>query len=163
MSRRSHKEITDSLTFLAYRAGSYAAAIEDIKAAGIDITAATLKIWATETYIEQYEHIRDKLRETYEDEAVMNMRDRIKESDAVEKAAIQRVSDTIFSTDNPKEAAQAAYYLSQVKKNNIEKMRLMTERPTEIVEDRTPESVLRSLVSRGILKPVEETQSGGES
>lgn len=156
MARRSHKEQTDSLYMLAYRAGNYELAIQDIQAKGINITIDTLKIWATETYVEQYEHIRDKLRETYEDEAVMNMRDRIKESDAVEKMALKRVHDTILGTDNPREAAQAAYYLSQVKKNNIEKMRLMTERPTEIVEDRTPESALRSLISRGIIKPVEE-------
>lgn len=156
MARRSHKEITDALYLLAYRAGNYELAISDIDARGIDITQDTLKTWATETYIEQYEHIRDKLRETYEDEAVMNMRDRIKESDEVEKIALKRVKDTILGTDNPKEAAQAAYYLSQVKKNNIEKMRLMTERPTEIVEDRTPESALRSLISRGIIKPVED-------
>lgn len=156
MARRSHKEITDSLYMLAYRAGNYELAIQDVKTAGIDITIETLKVWATETYIEQYEHIRNKLRETYEDEAVMNMRDRIKESDAAEKQAIQRVLDTIQGTDDPKAAAQAAYYLSQVKKNNVEKMRLMTERPTEIVEDRTPESALRSLISRGIIKPVED-------
>lgn len=156
MARRSHKEITDSLTALAFRAGSYPAAVEDVKKMGIDIVESTLKHWATEMYVEQYEHIRNKLRETYEDEAVMNMRDRIRESDEVEKVAIQRVKDTIFSTDNPKEAAQAAYYLNQLKKNNIEKMRLMTERPTEIIEDRTPESALRSLISRGIIKPVEE-------
>lgn len=86
----------------------------------------------------------------------MNMRDRINEADEVEKAAIKRVQDTILGTDNPKDAAQAAYYMSNVKKNNIEKMRLMTERPTEIVEDRTPEAALKSLVSRGIIKPVEE-------
>jgi hypothetical protein len=156
MARRSHKEITDALYLLAYRAGNYELAIEDVQAKGIDITLDTLKVWAKETYVEQYEHIRDKLRETYEDEAVMNMRDRIKESDAVEKLAIQRVMDTIYSTDDPKAAAQAAYYLSQIKKNNIEKMRLMTERPTEIVEDRTAESALKSLISRGIIKPVED-------
>lgn len=156
MARRSHKEQTQALTALAYRAGNYELAMEDIKKANIQITMETLKTWATETYVEQYEHIRDKLRETYEDEAVMNMRDRIKESDEVEKVAIKRVLDTIAGTDDPKAAAQAAYYLSQVKKNNIEKMRLMTERPTEIVEDRTPEAALRSLISRGIIKPVEE-------
>lgn len=157
MARRSHKEQADALYMLAYRAGDFELAIQDIRDKGIDITIETLKTWATETYIEQYEHIRNKLRESYEDVAIMNMRDRIKESDHVEKLAIKRVMDTIAGTDDPKAAAQAAYYLSQVKKNNIEKMRLMTDRPTEIVEDRTPESALRSLVSRGIIKPVEET------
>lgn len=156
MARRSHKQITDSLYMLAYRAGDYELAIKDVNDAQIDITVETLKHWATEMYVEQYEHIRNKLRETYEDEAVMNMRDRIKESDNVEKLSIQRVMDTIQGTDDPKVAAQAAYYMSQVKKNNVEKMRLMTERPTEIVEDRTPESALRSLISRGIIKPVED-------
>lgn len=156
MPRRSYVEVTDALTALAFRAGRYKDAIVDVRAKGIDITEATLKTWATETYIEQYEHIRDKLRETYEEVAVMNMRDRINEADEVEKAAIKRVQDTILGTDNPKDAAQAAYYMSNVKKNNIEKMRLMTERPTEIVEDRTPEAALKSLVSRGIIKPVEE-------
>lgn len=156
MARRSHKEITDALYMLAYRAGDYELAIIDVRNKDIDITIETLKTWATETYVEQYEHIRNKLRETYEDEAVMNMRDRIKESDEVEKLALKRVKDTIYSTDDPKNAAQTAYYLSQVKKNNIEKMRLMTERPTEIVEDRTAESALRSLISRGIIKPVED-------
>jgi hypothetical protein len=157
MARRSHKEITDALYHLAYRAGNFELAMDDIREKGIDITIETLKTWAQETYVEQYEHIRDKLRESYEDMAIMNMRDRIKESDEVEKVAIKRVLDTIAGTDDPKAAAQAAYYLSQVKKNNIEKMRLMTDRPTEIVEDRTPESALRSLISRGIIKPVEET------
>lgn len=156
MARRSHKEIADALYMLAYRAGDFELAIQDVNEAKIDITIDTLRTWATETYIEQYEHIRNKLRESYEDVAIMNMRDRIKESDAVEKKAIQRVMDTIAGTDNPKEAAQAAYYLSQVKKNNIEKMRLMTDRPTEITEDRTPESALQSLLNRGILKVVEE-------
>lgn len=158
MPPRSHKEITDALTALAYRAGSYKLAVEDCAKLDppVPLVESTLKKWATEQYIEQYEHIRDRLRETYEDIAVMNMRDRINEADAVEKLAMQRVKDTIYGTDNPKDAAQAAYYMSNVKKNNIDKMRLMTERPTEIVEDRTPESALRSLISRGIIKPVEE-------
>lgn len=156
MARRSNKEIQDALYMLAYRAGDYDLAIVDVQEKGINITIDTLKTWAKETYVEQYEHIRNKLRESYEEVAIMNMRDRIKESDEVEKIALKRVKDTIAGTDDPKAAAQAAYYLSQVKKNNIEKMRLMTERPTEIVEDRTPETALRSLISRGIIKPVEE-------
>lgn len=156
MARRSNKQIQDALYLLAYRAGDFELAIQDIVDAKIDITIDTLKIWATETHVELYEHMRNKLRESYEDVAIMNMRDRIKESDNVEKLAIKRVLDTIAGTDNPKEAAQAAYYLSQVKKNNIEKMRLMTDRPTEITEDRTVESALQSLLSRGVLKVVEE-------
>lgn len=158
MPPRSHKEITLALTSLAFNAGDYPAAIKDLEKQGISIVEDTLKGWATETHLEQYESIQEKAKELYEQQAIVNMRSRIGEADAAERLAIKRAVDTILGTDNPKEAAQAAYYLSNVKKNNIEKMRLMQEKSTEIIEDRTPADLLRSLMTRGIIKPVEEKE-----
>lgn len=158
MPPRSHKEITLALTALAFNAGDYKAALTDLEKQGIFVVEDTLKGWATETHLEQYESIQEKAKELYEQQAIVNMRSRIGEADAAEKLAIKRAVDTILGTDNPKEAAQAAYYLSNVKKNNIEKMRLMQDKSTEIIEDRTPDQALRSLMSRGILKPVEEKE-----
>lgn len=158
MPPRSHTEITLALQALAFNAGDYKAALVDLEKQGVIVVEDTLKGWATETHLEQYESIQEKTKELYEQQAIVNMRSRIGEADAAEKLAIKRAVDTILGTDNPKEAAQAAYYLSNVKKNNIEKMRLMQDKSTEIIEDRTPDQALRSLMSRGILKPVEEKE-----
>jgi hypothetical protein len=153
MARHGQKEITYALTALAFRAGNYSQAVGDLKKQNIHIVKETLERWATEMYVEDYNNIVANFKETYEEEAVASMRQIIRESSAAEAEAVQRTMDTIQGTDDAKNAAQAAYYMSQVKKNSLEKLRLLTDKPTEIVEDRTPEMIMRNLVARGILKP----------
>lgn len=158
MPTRSYKDITKALTVLAFWGGNYSAAVKELHADGMSIVTETLKGWATSKYQEDYERIRESFREKYEEEIVSSMRDIIRDASEVEKLAIKQTKDNILA-EPAKNAAQSAYYLSQVKKNNVEKLQSMTGRPTHIIEDRTPEAALRSLVQRGILKPVgNETQ-----
>jgi hypothetical protein len=153
MPRHSQKEITYALTALAFRAGDYNLAVRDLKKQNINIVKETLERWATEMYPMEYDDVKANFKDRYEEEAMAGMRQIIRESAQAEALAVQRVLETIYATDDPKAAAQAAYYLSQVKKNSIEKLRLLGDKPTEIVEDRTPEMVMRNLVARGIIKP----------
>src|SRR6266446_2751189 len=155
MPPRPYKDITKALTVLAFWRGNYNQATKVLQSEeGMRLVPDTLKGWATGKYSEDYEQIKENFRQTFQEEVVSHMRELIKESSAGEKLAIQRAIDTMYGTDDPKAAAQAAYYLSQVKKTNVEKLQTMTGQPTHIIEDRTPEAALRSLVQRGILKPV---------
>lgn len=167
MPQRSYKEITKCLTILAFWGGNYTSALKAIREEGIPLAETTLKGWATGKYAEDYEQIKLDFRHSFMEETVATMQDVITRAAEAEKLAIERVHDTMYATDDPKAAAQAGYYMSQVKKNNVEKLQVMTGQPTHIIEDRTPEAALKSLIQRGIIKPVQSElkviDGGGES
>lgn len=154
MPPRPYKEITKSLTILAFWGGNYSAALKEIRADGGVLAEETLKGWATGKYAEDYEQIKDNFRQDFQEEVVSQMREVIRNSTQAELDAIQQTLDNIKG-ETGKNAAQAAYYLSQVKKNNVEKLQSMTGQPTHIIEDRTPDAALRSLVQRGIIRVAE--------
>jgi hypothetical protein len=149
------EQITRMLTGLAMCGGNIKRAQAAIQQnMGIKISDGVLRQLAFRDHADHYGRIRDEVQRGYEADAIRGMADRIRESDEAEGMAIERVRLALENGElNGQEAARAALFLSKIKGENVTRRLNLQGRPVEIVDDKTTESALRALISKGFLKP----------
>ena len=147
--------IIQSLTALAYKAGSPTRAAEEMATKGWAIDPAQIKRWSVGEYADDYKNIRDNFSKDSEAEMVREMRDTIRQAAAAEQLAIQKSLEGLQRNISGKDASQAAFNLARVKKENVDKLQTLLGRPTQIIEDRTAEKAIQRLIARRILKPID--------
>lgn len=148
-----------ALTALAYRAGKPANAVRDMAEMGYEVTYAQVKGWSeSKEYEEDYARIRDNFSRTSEAEMVREMRDTIHQASEAERLAIEHVVTSFEGATRitAKDASQAAFNLSRVKQNNVDKLQTLLGRPTQIIEDRSAEQAIKRLIAKRIIKPITE-------
>ena len=145
--------VIQSLTALAYCAGSPTRAAEQMAARGWEIDPQKIKYWSVSAeYSDDYKNIRDNFSKDSEAEMVREMRDTIRQAGAAEQLAIQRSLEGLQRNISGKDASQAAFNLARVKKENVDKLQTLLGRPTQIIEDRTTEAAIKRLIAKRILR-----------
>lgn len=144
-------QITNALTTLAMHGGDFKKASKELHGIG----EVGLKKLAEE-HTEDYKRIQDRAKHELEEDAIRTMRERLAQAGEAERLAIEK---TIAGLTNghsirPTEAAQAALSMSRVKATNIDKLLTLTGRPNAIIEDRTAQEAVRSLVHKRVLRVV---------
>lgn len=154
--------IMKALTALAYRAGKPANAVRDMLEMGYEVTYQQVKNWSeSKEYETDYARIRDNFSRTSEAEMVREMRDTIHQASEAERLAIERTISGFEKQISAKDASQAAFNLSRVKQNNVDKLQTLLGRPTQIIEDRSAEQAIKRLIAKRIIKPITEEVDDG--
>ena len=111
----------------------------------------TLMNWARGVHWERYEHLRETWAAKVEQAVANDMRDAAREAVDVQRLAVQRARERLEAgrDDDP---AKSAASLARVAQSNTDKLLTLTGRPSQIVDNRDTEQILRSLVAKGILK-----------
>lgn len=146
-------DITTALTILAMQGGDAKKASKEIKGLG----EAGLRKLAAD-HEDDYRRIQDRVKGQLEEDAIRTMRERLAQAAEGERLAIQKVIDGLHGANfiRPSEAAQTALSMSRVKATNMDKLLAMTGRPNHIIEDRTAQEAVRSLVHKRVLRVVED-------
>jgi len=150
----TQRVVTKALTALAWRAGNYPNALRDLERVGILVTRQQLVSWSTGAHAEEYNKIRDDYSRTSEAEMVREIRDTIHLASEAERLAIQKTVDGFDNPMGAKDSSIAAFNLSRVKRDNVDKLQTLLGRPTQIIEDRSAEAAIKKLIARKILRPV---------
>lgn len=152
----TQEEIIKAITLLAFRAGDFRTASKELRANGIEVTPERLKKWAEGEYAEDYKRIRDRYKHELEEEAVREMRAHVALAAKAERLAIEKAVERLEQGKSVS-PAQDALSMARVKKENIDKLLALTGRPQQIIEDRSAEQVVKSLIAKKILRPVRES------
>lgn len=152
----TQEQIDDCLTALIAFAGNASAAHRYLKAEGKRTPGyAALLNWRRTKYWERFEELREKLGDQLEKTAANNMREIMALSQEATRMAleaeIKRLEDG--KEDDP---ARAAANMARVSQSSVDKLMTLTNRPTQIVENRDVGEILRSLQARGVVTLPEE-------
>ena len=112
--------------------------------------------WSRTTHWERYcEQLRETWQGKVEQTLANDMRDAARESLDVQRLAVQRARERLDSgrDDDP---AKSAASLARVAQSNTDKLLSLTGRPTQIVENRNINEILRSLVAKGVLNVADD-------
>lgn len=134
--------IERALAEVAYTGGSCTIASRRLRDAGLDIPRQTLEFWKTEGHTQLYAEIQaevaPRIRERVADEC---------ESLAVAYAQAERDTLATFSPQDldAKDRPGAIRNLATAKAINVDKMQLLRDKPTTIVQKQDAEELLRAL------------------
>ena len=142
----STEERTRSLLSLASRAGNVKAALRDLKEQGLEVPEQTLRDWGGS---EEYERIRHKYGHKLEEFVIAEIRERMVEQSELEKLAAQKTREAL-ENGQVRDPARTMRDVAAAKSQNIDKLRVMTGRPTDITEHRSVDELVKALVSLGI-------------
>jgi hypothetical protein len=151
------EERTRALVCLASRAGNAAKTVRDLKEQGLDIPESTLRSWRD---TDEYETIRSKYGHKLEDFMVNELRERMVEQAEVERLALEKTRAALEAGDI-KDPARTMRDIAHAKSQNIDKLRVMTGRPTDITEHRSLDELVKALAALGIAQ-VDNTAVEGE-
>lgn len=147
--------IIRALTKLASKLGNVSATLKELKAEeGLTINVTTLKRWRDSTHAVEYQTIRDRMQSQYESQMVHNANEVIAATFKGEMLAIERTIEGLAPgmRVSPKDTSAAGLSLTRIKKENMEKVLTLTGRPSQIIDDRSTQSALNTLIAKGILK-----------
>lgn len=165
-SQHTLEIIIKALTVLAYKAGNVSGTCKQLKEEGITVSATALTNWRDNEYAEDYKRIRQNFASKFEDEIALDMREIAGMGIAVQRRAIERADEELGRQTTAKDASQTALNMSRLVKDNVEKLLVLTGRPSEITDDRSARSAYNALVAKGILKKPsrvpDEGQENGE-
>ena len=145
-----------ALEALVRNGGQIPTTVKALDKAGLKVDARTLKQWRDETHNAEYLEIERRVAQEIESEVISLARSNAHAAAAAEAKAIAKASEQL---DRPhisaKDAASAANDLAKVKSANIDKMLVLTGRPSVISESRDMIAILQSLEKDGVLKVID--------
>lgn len=144
-------EVTRALEALAENAGNYAQTAEELRSDEenpLEIRAATLRTWRTETHVEQYRKLEENLGFEMEQTAVAKQRKLINKADEKLDKLLDKLDDV--PADKAPEALRAA---GDVKSKSSNTLMQLTGRPTNPRDNSSSDIVdlLKHMVDRGYL------------
>jgi CBS domain-containing protein len=142
------EERTRALICLASLAGNVAEARRSLSEAGVDVPAETLRNWKR---TDEYERIRHEYGQRLEDYVVAEIRERMVEQSDLERLALQKTREAL-ENDDVRDPARTMRDIAHAKAQNIDKLRVMTGRPTDISENRSLTELVKALEALGIAK-----------
>jgi hypothetical protein len=125
-------------------------AAEQLKAAGISVSARTLRMWRTKRFPRRYTLLAGRYSQEIEAQLVHGVRDIALNAQHGVMDAVD-LERTRLKTGDVKDAAASARNLATVLGISADKLRLLTERPTEIREQRDGAAALRSADAMGFV------------
>lgn len=140
------EERTRALVCLASRAGNAARTVKDLKEQGFDVPESTLRSWRD---TDEYEMIRSKYGHKLEEFMINELRERMVEQAEVERLALEKTRAALEAGDI-KDPARTMRDIAHAKSQNIDKLRVMTGRPTDITEHRSLDELVKALAALGI-------------
>jgi transposase-like protein len=144
---------TRALIVLAARAGNCAEACKET-----DVPVETLRSWKK---TDEYERIRHDYGHRLEEFVIAEIRERMVEQSELEKLALDKTREAL-ENDEIKDPARTMRDIAHAKSQNIDKLRVMTGRPTDITEHRSLDELVKALSSLGIAKVDSEPIVEGE-
>ena len=151
------EERTRALVCLASRAGNIRRTLNDLKTDGLELPESTLRTWRD---TDEYETVRSKYGHKLEEFMVSELRERMVEQAEVERLALEKTRAMLEAGD-VKDPARTMRDIAHAKSQNIDKLRVMTGRPTDITEHRSLDELVKALAAVGIAH-VENTAVEGE-
>lgn len=140
------EERTRALVCLASRAGNARRTAKDLKSQGFDVPESTLRSWRD---TDEYESIRSKYGHKLEEFMISELRERMVEQAEVERLALEKTRAALEAGDI-KDPARTMRDIAHAKSQNIDKLRVMTGRPTDITEHRSLDELVKALSALGI-------------
>lgn len=137
----SAEERTRALVVLASSAGNCAQASKEV-----DVPVDTLRLWKKS---DEYERIRHDYGHKLEEFVIAEIRERMVEQSELERLALEKTREAL-ENDEVKDPARTMRDIVHAKGQNIDKLRVMTGRPTDITEHRSLDELVRALSSLGI-------------
>lgn len=151
--RRSYTEedITAGLMAMIAWAGNSQAAAKYLKAEKqIDVPLSTLNSWKR-VHGTRYEELREKYSGEMEASLAHEFRDVARLAVEAERLAIEKATARLRKGED-QDPGRTAANLSRVAQSSTDKLMTVTSRPTQITETRGAQEIVRSLMSRGIIR-----------
>ena len=147
----SAEERLRAMTLLAARLGNCAEAAREL-----DIPVETLRNWKK---TDEYERIRHDYGHRLEDFVIAEIREQMVEQSNLERLALAKTREAL-ENDDIKDPARTMRDIAHAKAQNIDKLRVMTGRPTDITEHRSLDELVRALSALGIASHEYEAVEG---
>ncbi len=147
---RTQEDITRALMAVLACAGNYAAAVRELKNHGIGVAQTTLKTWATETHLAEFERLRDEYAPQMEAQIAHEFRNVAALAVEVQMLALTKAKKRLVSGEDT-DPGRTASFAARSGQVAVDKLMSLTNRPQKIVEQRTLEEVLRSLQAKKVL------------
>lgn len=149
--KHTEKEITESLMAMIAWAGNANAASRALKAKGISVSGTTLTQWTREKYYDRYDKMREQYAAQLEGQLAHEYRDIARLAVEVEREALEYMREYMKS-GKERDPSRAAANAATVAAKMTDKVMSLTGRPTQIVETRNTEEILRSLAAKGVFQ-----------
>lgn len=140
-----------ALTVLAAKLGNCAEAAREL-----DMPVETLRSWKK---TDEYERIRHDYGHKLEDFVIAEIREQMVEQSELERLALSKTREALENGEI-KDPARTMRDIAHAKAQNIDKLRVMTGRPTDITEHRSLDELVRALTSLGIASASFESVEG---
>lgn len=140
-----------ALTVLAANLGNCAAAAREV-----DMPVETLRSWKK---TDEYERVRHDYGHKLEDFVIAEIREQMVEQSELERLALSKTREAL-ENDEIKDPARTMRDIAHAKAQNIDKLRVMTGRPTDITEHRSLDELVRALSALGIASAPFESVEG---
>lgn len=142
-------------------AGSPTNAARHLKSSGkLDVSSSTLASWK-QTHALRYDELREKYSAQMEEALSHEFREAAMQAVQLEKLAMEKAT-ALLEAGKDNDPSRSAANAARVAQSSTDKLLSLTGRPTQIVEQRNTEEIIRSLVSKGVLKVPEEIGSGDD-
>jgi len=148
------EEIERGLFAMIAWAGNASAASRYLTANGLEISPATLNNWK-QTHAIRYLELREHHAAQMEENLAHEFRDVARLAVEAQRAAIGAAQQRIADGDE-QDPARAAANLARVAQSSTDKLLSLTGRPSQIIENRDTEAIIRSLAAKGVLKIPDE-------
>lgn len=133
---------------------TYESASETLDQEGLQVSAVTLRRWAKDTHVVQFEKLREEWAPKIEAQLANNLLDNARLAAETERLAIERAHDEL-TRGVAREPAKIARDLSQVKSQSVDKRLALQGRPTQITERRDVNEIVRALVGMKVVQVAE--------
>lgn len=146
-------EITAALTALALCAGSPKHAAIHLKGRGLELSEKTLKEFRDTTHRDLYQRITTEYAVRLEDLVVREARELAVAAARVERLAIEQ-TEAALERGNIRDPSKAALDMSRVKSSNLDKLLILTNRPTAINVNTSAADLIRALEADRVIRRV---------
>lgn len=136
------------LLALVASAGSPTRASRALAEQGHDVPKQTLDRWKTQ-HAQRYQELQDRFADQLEKQLVRQQRELALHAHEVAMLAVDKTREAL-EADNVKDPAGTARNLEVTAATAIDKVLLLTDRPTQITESREPSKLIASLAQKGI-------------
>lgn len=144
------EEKTRGLLALVMWLGNVELAAEALREQGVSISAPTLTRWKR-TEAAEYNRLRDKHAPDLEEELIRRLRETALKGIVVVDEAIDRARERLEQNKDIY-PHQTAANIAKTVGSVTEKMLVLTGRPAQITDHRTPDQIAKSLAAAGVLK-----------
>jgi hypothetical protein len=150
------EEVERCLLELALVGGNSNAASERLnEEAGIDISPRLLRLWRGELHARRYQELLSENAREIEETIIAECRETAVLAAMVERAALQLTLEQIKS-GKIRDPSAAARNAGATKGVNIDKMLTLSGRPTQIIEQSSPDEMLAALLRDKVFVPVDD-------